>query len=127
MEQSIASFKVADSQVLGVSVDSKHSHANWASSLTANPSRGRYGIRIPQTPMELYYYEACGCSQVVLNTLRNLKILEQTELKDIREHPDFEAELIERTGNKTVPCLVVEGKTMKESETIKKYLVSRFL
>jgi len=81
----------------------------------------------PKLQMELYYYEACGFSQVVLNTLRNLKILEQTELKDIREHPDFEAELIARTGNKTVPCLVVEGKTMKESETIKKYLVSRFL
>ena len=77
--------------------------------------------------MELYYYEACGFSQVVLNTLRNLKVLDQVELKNIREHPEFEAELIERTGNKTVPCLVVEGKTMKESETIKKYLVSRFL
>ena len=81
----------------------------------------------PKLQMELYYYEACGFCQSVLNTLRNLKILDQTELKDIREHPDFEAELIERTGNKTVPCLVVEGKTMKESETIKKYLVSRFL
>jgi len=54
-------------------------------------------------------------------------VLDQVELKNIREHPEFEAELIEHTGNKTVPCLVVEGKTMKESETIKKYLVSRFL
>ena len=33
MEQSIADFKAADTQVLGVSVDSKFSHDNWASSL----------------------------------------------------------------------------------------------
>ena len=38
-----------------------------------------------------------------------------------------EAELIERTGNKTVPCLLVESEPMKESEAIRKYLVSRFL
>ena len=77
--------------------------------------------------MELYYYEACGFCQSVLNTLRNLKILDQVELKDIRMNPEFEAELIERTGNKTVPCLLVEGEPMKEPEAIRKYLVSRFL
>ncbi len=77
--------------------------------------------------MELYYYKECGFSQAVLNTIANLKIADQVELKNIRENPEYERELAILTGDTQVPCLVVDSKPMMESDIIRKYLVSRFL
>jgi glutaredoxin 2 len=77
--------------------------------------------------MELYFYEECEYSQIVLNTITNLKIKDQFTFKNIRENPDYATELTELTGNVTVPCLVTADGPMKEAREIRKYLVTNFM
>ena len=76
--------------------------------------------------MELYFYEDCEYSQIVLNTIYKLKIQDKFSLKDIRLNPDYAEELEDLTGNITVPCLVNEECSMKEAKDIRKYIVSHF-
>ena len=77
--------------------------------------------------MELYFYEDCEYSQVVLNTISNLKIKDKFTFKDILVNPDYAKELAELTGNETVPCIVTADGPMKEAKNIRKYLVSHFM
>ncbi len=77
--------------------------------------------------LELFYYPECGFSKNVLNTITNLKIQDQVVLKNIRENPDFDKELTGHCGDNQVPTLLVDGKPMRESEEIKKFLVSTFM
>ncbi len=76
--------------------------------------------------MELYFYEDCEYSQIVLNTIYKLKIQDKFSFKDIRLNPDYAEELEDQTGNITVPCLVNAECSMKEAKDIRKYLVSHF-
>ena len=76
--------------------------------------------------MELYFYEDCEYSQIVLNTIYKLKIQDKFSFKDIRLNPDYAEELEDLTGNITVPCLVNAECFMKEAKDIRKYLVSHF-
>ena len=73
--------------------------------------------------IELYFHEDCEYSQIVLNTISNLKIKNKLTFKDIFVYPDYAKELAELTGNETVPCLVTHDGTMKEAKDILKYLV----
>ena len=75
--------------------------------------------------MELYFYEDCEYSQIVLNTISMLKINEFT-FKDIRMNSNYSKELLELTGDVMAPCLVTKDGSMKEAKDIRKYLVSRF-
>ena len=77
--------------------------------------------------MELYFYEDCEYSQIVLNTIYKLKIQDKFTFKDIRLNPDYAQELVDLTGNITVPCLVNAEGPMKEAKGIRKYLVSHFM
>ena len=77
--------------------------------------------------MELYFYEACEYCQKVLKTITKLKISDEFTFKDIRINADYAKELIDLTGNVTVPCLVNEQGPMKEAKYIRKYLVSHFV
>ena len=77
--------------------------------------------------LELYFYNECGFSQSVLNCITNLHCEPQVVLKNIREKPEYEKELIELTGAKTVPVLVIDGKPLKGSEEINQFLVGKFL
>lgn len=77
--------------------------------------------------MELYFYNECGFSQSVLNCMTNLHCEEKITRKNIRENSDYERELIEITGSKTVPVLVVDGKPLRGSEEINQFLVGKFL
>ena len=77
--------------------------------------------------MELYFYEDCEYCQTVLKTITKLKISDEFTFKDIRINPDYAKELIELTGDVTVPCLVNEQGPMKEAKYIRKYLVSYFV
>lgn len=77
--------------------------------------------------MELYFYNECGFSQSVLNCMTNLHCEEKITRKNIRENSDYERELIEITGAKTVPVLVVDGKPLRGSEEINQFLVGKFL
>ncbi len=76
--------------------------------------------------MELYFYEDCEYSQIVLNTISMLKIKGKIKFKDIRLNPGYSKELIELTGDVMVPCLVTKDGSMKEAKDIRKYLISRF-
>lgn len=77
--------------------------------------------------MELYFYNECGFSQSVLNCMTNLHCEDKIVKKNIREDPNNETELIQLTGAKTVPVLVVDGKPIKGSEEINQFLVGKFL
>ena len=76
--------------------------------------------------MDFFYYDDCEYSQIVLNTIANLKIEGKIIFKDIRENQKFANELVIITGNEIVPCLITESGPMKEAIDIRKYLVSRF-
>ena len=77
--------------------------------------------------MELYFYEDCEYSQIVLNTISKLKIQDKFTFKDIRLNPDYAQELVDLTGDITVPCLVNAEGPLKEAKDIRKYLVSHFM
>ncbi len=73
--------------------------------------------------IELYFHEDCEYSQIVLNTISNLKIKNKLTCKDIFVNPDYAKNLAELTGNETVPCLVTGARPMKEAKNILKYIV----
>ena len=77
--------------------------------------------------MELYFYNECGFSESVLNCMVNLHCEDKIIKKNIRENPEYEKELIALTGVKIVPVLVVDGKPLKGSEEISRFLVGKFL
>ena len=77
--------------------------------------------------LELYFYNECGFSQRVLNCITNLRVGNQIIRKNIHENIDYEKELVDLCGDKTVPTLVVDGKPMRGSEEINQFLVNRFL
>ena len=77
--------------------------------------------------MELYFYEECEYSQIVLNTISMLKIKAKFTFKDILLNPYYAKELVKLTGDVMVPCLVTEDGPMKEAKDIRKYLNSHFL
>ncbi len=77
--------------------------------------------------MQLYFFKECGFSQKVLNTIKNLKIEDKIVFKDIRENPEYAKELVDLCGDKQVPTLLVENKPMRESEDIKKFLISKYM
>ena len=66
--------------------------------------------------MELYFYEDCEYSQIVLNTISTLKIKDKFTFKDIRLNPDYAKELVELTGDVMVPCLLTQDGPMKEAK-----------
>lgn len=76
--------------------------------------------------LELYFYNECGFSQRVLNTISNLRIDDKIIKKNIRENADYEKELIDLCGDPKVPTLIVDGKPMRESEEINRFLVDKF-
>ena len=77
--------------------------------------------------MELYFYEVCEYSQIVLNTISMLEIKDKFTFKDIRLNHDYTKEILEMTGDVMVPCLKTQDGPMKEAKDIRKYLVSHFL
>lgn len=77
--------------------------------------------------LELYFYQQCGFSRSVLNTINNLGIADKITLKDIREKVEFEKELVAICGDSTVPTLMVDGEVMREAKIINGFLVDNFL
>ena len=68
----------------------------------------------------LYYKPACPYSQRVL---KYLKLINKTvTLKDLESNPEAKSELIHIGGKPQVPCLVVDGKALYESEDIVTWL-----
>ena len=77
--------------------------------------------------MELYFYEDCEYCQSVFETIKKLKISDEFTFKDIRINPDYAKELIELTGDVTVPRLVNEQGPIIEAKIIRNYLFFTFV
>lgn len=68
----------------------------------------------------LYHFEACPYCAKVRNAISELGI--DVEMRDTRKNDDFRDELVSLTGKTQVPCLVIDGKPMHESDEIVKCL-----
>ena len=182
-------FAAAHTQVLGVSIDSVHCHANWAVSLGGislpllsdfHPKgavAASYGLYLDQIGITdratviidangivrhassvgpggsrdleelaalceevdaaydgalgplpappgltgeatLYVKSRCGFSLRALNARANLHLEDRVPVKNITEDPNAHAALETLAGKTQVPCLVVDGRPMYESDEI---------
>jgi len=69
----------------------------------------------------LYYKPSCPYCQKVLKYLDESGI--NIAKKNIKDDPSAKEELIEKTGKKQVPCLMIDGKPLFESDDIIKWLI----
>lgn len=76
--------------------------------------------------LELYYFEECPYCQKVLHYLRSEKpsLLPNIALKNTRTDKQLREELRALNGITQVPCLVIDGKPMLESDDIVAWLRS---
>lgn len=72
----------------------------------------------------LYYQPFCPYCQRVLKVSERLK--PPLELKNVQESPRSLEELRKLTGKTQVPCLVIDGKPMLESEDIVRWLENQY-
>tara|TARA_Y100000589_G_C26814611_1_gene491326 strand:- start:344 stop:586 length:243 start_codon:yes stop_codon:yes gene_type:complete len=68
----------------------------------------------------LYQFPECPFCQLVLKELDKLKL--EIPTKNTRLDPEAREELISLTGRTQVPCLVIDGKPLLESNDIVNYL-----
>lgn len=74
----------------------------------------------------LYHFENCPYCGRVEDAIHRLGIESNIERRDILKNPAYRDELMQMTGIKQVPCLIVDGKPMLESLDIIKYLEKTF-
>ncbi|MEZ4703887.1 MAG: glutathione S-transferase N-terminal domain-containing protein [Bdellovibrionota bacterium] len=81
-----------------------------------------------QKPKELvlYAFDACPFCQKVFRKITSLGIESTIVRKDTRIHPEYARELIALNGTTQVPCLVIDGVPMLESDDINDYLDRTF-
>ena len=77
--------------------------------------------------LELYFHHNCAFSRSVLSAIKNMRLEERVILHDVIETPAELDALVELTGKKQVPCLVVDGKPMHESADINRFLYQSFV
>ncbi len=68
----------------------------------------------------LYHFEMCPYCAKVRNVISELGI--DVVMKDTRKNDAYRDELTALNGSTQVPCLVVDGKPMLESDVIVEYL-----
>lgn len=68
----------------------------------------------------LYYKPTCPFCQKVLNFMKTEGI--SLPLKNVDEHQEGRKELMEIGGKAQVPCLIVDGKALYESDDIVAWL-----
>ena len=76
-------------------------------------------------PLVLYYARNCPYSQKVLHFLKKLPI--NIALKDISQDLNAKNKLLKIGGKIQVPCLVIDGKALYESDEIIKWLTNHLL
>ena len=76
--------------------------------------------------MELYFFPDCPYCRKVLGAIDDLGIKDKLVFHDARNDPKEKEALVELTGKTQVPCLVIDGAPMHESEDIKQYLYQTF-
>ena len=89
-------------------------------------SRSDSGPSATPTHLELFFFPECPYCRKVLNAIDELGLKERVVFRDARSDPKEKEALVELTGKTQVPCLVVDGKPMHESEDIKQYLHQTF-
>ncbi|UCF66118.1 MAG: redoxin domain-containing protein [Acidobacteriota bacterium] len=73
----------------------------------------------------LFVKSNCGFSRKVMLARENLHLQPQVPLRNVSENPAAHEQLIRLTGKDQVPCLVVGGESIQDSDDIVRYLVSR--
>ena len=83
---------------------------------------------IPPTPgkLELFFFPDCPYCRKVLGAIDDLGLKDRIAFRDARNDPKEKEALVELTGKTQVPCLVIDGDPMHESEDIKQYLYQTF-
>lgn len=66
--------------------------------------------------LTLYFKDTCPFCKKVFDYLSDLNKTLPT--KNIKGHPEFTDELIQIGGKKQVPCLVIDGEALYESDAI---------
>ncbi|MBE9536179.1 MAG: glutathione S-transferase N-terminal domain-containing protein [Proteobacteria bacterium] len=72
----------------------------------------------------LYQFEACPYCAKVRAAIKELAV--ELEVRDTRENDNYREELLAMTGKTQVPCLLIDGKPMHESDDIVAYLKENF-
>lgn len=70
--------------------------------------------------LTLYYFPSCPYCRVVMNCLDRLNL--EIQMRDIRTEPGAKEDLLEIGGKSQVPCLVIDGKPLYESDDIIRWL-----
>lgn len=74
--------------------------------------------------LTLYHFTSCPYCQKVFRCVQELGL--NIPMKNIRESDAARQELIAIGGKQQVPCLVIDGKAMYESDDIVKWLKGHF-
>lgn len=64
----------------------------------------------------LYYMPSCPYCQKVISYMRKNDI--EVPMKDTMSNPEYRQELLKIGGKTQVPCLVIDGKALYESDDI---------
>ena len=72
----------------------------------------------------LYHFEACPYCAKVRAVVEDLGV--DLDMRDTRENDNYREELLAMTIKTQVPCLVIDGKPMHESDDIIDYLRENF-
>lgn len=70
--------------------------------------------------LTLYYLPSCPYCRKVLRALDELGV--KIQMKNIHEKDEYRQELLKIGGKGQVPCLVINGRAMYESDEIVKWL-----
>ncbi len=73
-------------------------------------------------PIELIHRSHCPYSARVRDFIDEKGLKDRIAYAELSEDPGAEARLAELTGGSQVPCLVVDGEPMLESESIVRWL-----
>ena len=73
--------------------------------------------------LTLYYFPACPYCRLILDCLDRLDL--EIPLRDIRSEPGARDDLVEIGGKGQVPCLVIDGQPLYESEDIVHWLEAK--
>ncbi|MBR1829758.1 MAG: glutathione S-transferase N-terminal domain-containing protein [Atopobiaceae bacterium] len=79
----------------------------------------------PTDNLELYYRNFCGYSRKVLDYMEEHGITMTTHCLQTEE--GAEQRLVELGGKAQVPCLIIDGKALYESDDIIAYLAETFV
>ena len=79
---------------------------------------------MPMSQLLLYYIPTCSFCLKVLQFMRQNNIT--IPLKNRDENPQIQRELVKLGGSTQVPCLVIDGKALYESEDIIAWLKANY-